>query len=110
VSKVSGDRHRWVHNLSVLPNGTVSWSAGLRFAGTAFLASFDVPPNRVPDLVRALEIPPESLSRTGALYNHTLRVPTPLAVNCKLGAVQRTAEQQFIPLVVDRVSATEQGG
>jgi len=61
-----------VHNLAVLPNGTAAWSAGLRLGGTVFLATFEVPSARVPDLARALAIPPATLRGTGALHKHSL--------------------------------------
>jgi hypothetical protein len=35
-----------VYNLAVLPDGTASWSAGLRLGGIVFLATFDVPSAR----------------------------------------------------------------
>lgn len=93
-----------VHNLAVLPNGTAAWSAGLRLGGTVFLATFDVPSARVPDLARALAIPPATLRGTGALHKHSLPSPTRIAVQCKLGTVQRTDKQRFIPLVVEGTS------
>ncbi len=93
-----------VYNLAVLPNGTAVWSAGLRLGTTVFLATFDVPTAGVPDLARALEIPAAALRGTGALHKPTLPIPTRLAVQCKLGTLQRTDKQRFIPLVVESVS------
>jgi hypothetical protein len=48
-----------VYNLAVLPDGTASWSAGLRLGGTVFLATFDVPSARTADLARTLAIHPQ---------------------------------------------------
>jgi hypothetical protein len=93
-----------VYNLAVLPNGTAVWSAGLRLGGTVFLATFDVPTACVPDLARALAIPAAVLRGTGVLRKPTLPIPTRIAVQCKLGTLQRTDKQRFIPLVVERAS------
>lgn len=94
-----------VHNLAVLPNGTAVWSAGLRLGGTVFLATFDVPTACVPDLARALAIPAAALRATGVLHKPTLPIPGRVAVQCKLGTLQRTDKQRFIPLVVERASS-----
>lgn len=93
-----------VYNLAVLPDGTASWSAGLRLGGTVFLATFDVPSARTADLARTLAIPPATLRGTDTLHKPTLPFPTRIAVRCKLGTVQQTSNQRFIPLVVESTS------
>ena len=94
-----------VQKVGVLPDGTVTWSAGARFGEDMFLASFDVPSARVLDLARALRIRPAVLRRTGALHKHTLPRAMRIDLQCRLGAVQRTTNQTFLPFVVERVSS-----
>lgn len=93
-----------VYNLAVLPNGTAVWSAGLRLGGTVFLATFDVPVARVPHLARALAIPAAALRRTGVFHKPALPSPTRIAIQCRLGTLQQTDKQRFIPLVVESAS------
>lgn len=95
--------------LGILPEGTVTWSTGIKFGDKGFVVTFEVPPPLVAELAAALGIGPLELRPAAELRKHTLAEPTFIQLVCRLGQIQKNAVEAFVPLIATRVAQASPG-
>lgn len=99
----------FAERVGILPDGTVTWSASTTFGDQEFIATFDVPQALVLDLAKALAVEPRLLRAAKELRKHALSEPTLISLECRLGKVQTTNGETFVPLVATRVAPSRVG-
>jgi hypothetical protein len=92
-----------IQRLGVLPDGTVSWSANRNIAGREYAATFDAPNALRTEMAEAIDIPEERLSPE---TRHEIGGRL-VDVECKLGAMQRSENDAFVPFIVCKITTAD---